>query len=215
MRDDDDEFLRSIPQFLRRREARRPEAQRGPEALASEKSPARLPGSAGEERAAERIKPAEPLKPIAASVGLAAQTPPAPESAAPESGAPESGAPDSGAPDSGAQTAAPRIVELAARQAETGQDEMAQAGESPAGQRARIELAFDNETASDDAGAADVPFQVTLPRSVVRQIRVLAAKKDTTQRAIVLRALRQAGLWVPEGTDVDRRGRTAKRRQHA
>ena len=141
MRDDDDEFLRSIPPFLRRHEAPRPEAQR-------------------------------PKK-----------TPAAPA----------------------AQTAAPRIVELAVPQAETVQ----------AGQRARIELAFDNETAPDDAGAEDVAFQVTLPRSVVRQIRVLAAKKDTTQRAIVLRALRLAGLWVPEGTDVDRRGRTAKRRQQA
>jgi hypothetical protein len=210
MRDDDDEFLRSIPQFLRRCEARRSEAPRGPEALAPEKSAARMPGPAGEERAAEPIEPAESLKPISASAGPAAQT---------------AQAPDSGAPDSGAQTAAPRIVELAARQAEaiqaetgqdeTGQTETAQAGENPAGQRARIELAFDNETASADVGAEDVAFQVTLPRSVVRQIRVLAAKKDTTQRAIVLRALRQAGLWVPEGTDVDRRGRTAKRRQHA
>ncbi|MCH8999154.1 MAG: hypothetical protein IID48_12970 [Proteobacteria bacterium] len=146
MRDDDDEFLRSIPPFLRRHEAPRPEAQR-PE-----------------------------------------KTPAAPA----------------------AQTAAPRIVELAVPQAETVQAETVQAG-----QRARIELAFDNETAPDDAGAEDVAFQVTLPRSVVRQIRVLAAKKDTTQRAIVLRALRLAGLWVPEGTDVDRRGRTAKRRQQA
>ncbi len=198
MRDDDDEFLRSIPPFLRRREAQRPEAQR------PEKSPARLPGPAGEERAAEPIKPAEPVKPIAAPAAPAAQ-------------------------DSGAQTAAPRIVDLAARQAEpaqvetvqveTVQVETVQAGENPAGQRVRIELAFDNEAASDDAGAEagaeDVAFQVTLPRSVVRQIRVLAAKKDTTQRAIVLRALRLAGLWVPEGTDVDRRGRTAKRRQQA
>ncbi len=139
MRDDDDEFLRSIPPFLRRREAQ----------------------------------------------------------------------------DSGAQTAAPRIVELAARQAEEVQVETVQAGEDPAGQRIRIELAFDSEAAPDDAGAEDVAFQVTLPRSVVRQIRVLAAKKDTTQRAIVLRALRLAGLWVPEGTDVDRRGRTAQRRQQA
>ena len=138
MRDDDDEFLRSIPPFLRRHEAQRPEAR------PPEKSPA-------------------------------------------------------------APATAPRIVELAVPQAETVQ----------AGQRARIELAFDNETAPDDAGAEDVAFQVTLPRSVVRQIRVLAAKKDTTQRAIVLRALRLAGLWVPEGTDVDRRGRTAKRRQQA
>ncbi len=173
MRDDDDEFLRSIPQFLRRREAQRPE-----------KSPARLPGPAGEEQAAE------PIKPIVAPAAPAAQTP-------------------------AAQTAAPRIVELAARQAEAVQVETVQAGENPAGQRARIELAFDNESASDDAGAEDVAFQVTLPRSVVRQIRVLAAKTDTTQRAIVLRALRLAGLWIPEGTDVDRRGRTAKRRQQA
>ncbi len=179
MRDDDDEFLRSIPQFLRRREAQRPE-----------KSPARLPGPAGEERATEPIKPAEPVKPMVAPAAPAAQTP-------------------------AARTAAPRVVELAARQAEAVQVETAQAGENPAGQRARIELAFDNESASDDAGAEDVAFQVTLPRSVVRQIRVLAAKTDTTQRAIVLRALRLAGLWIPEGTDVDRRGRTAKRRQQA
>ena len=143
MRDDDDEFLRSIPPFLRRHEAQRPEAR------PPEKSPA-------------------------------------------------------------APATAPRIVELAVPQAETVQAETVQAE-----QRARIELAFDNETASNDAGAEDVAFQVTLPRSVVRQIRVLAAKKDTTQRAIVLRALRLAGLWVPEGTDVDRRGRTAKRRQQA
>jgi hypothetical protein len=163
MRDDDDEFLRSIPPFLRRREAQQPAAQ-----------------------------------------GIEAQRRPA--------------APP--AQDSGAQAAAPRIVELAARQVEevpveTVQVEMVQAGEDPAGQRAHIELAFDNQAAPEDTGAEDVAFQVTLPRSVVRQIRVLAAKKDTTQRAIVLRALRLAGLWVPEGTDVDRRGRTAKRRQQA
>ncbi len=116
MRDDDDEFLRSIPPFLRRHEAPRPEKSHAP-----------------------IVAPAAPA----------------------------------------AQTAAPRIVELAARQAET-----VQAGADPAGQRVRIELAFDSEAAPDDAGAEDVAFQVTLPRSVVRQIRVLAAKKDTTQRAI-------------------------------
>ena len=178
MRDDDDEFLRSIPQFLRRREAPRPE-----------KSPARLPGPAGEERASE------PIKPIVAPAAPAAQTRAAQTPAV--------------------QTTVSRIVELAARQVETAEVETVQAGEDPAGRHARIELAFDNDAASDDAGAEDVAFQVTLPRSVVRQIRVLAAKKDTTQRAIVLRALRLAGLWIPEGTDVDRRGRTAKRRQQA
>jgi len=194
MRDDDDEFLRSIPPFLRRCEAQRPEAQRPESLRRPEKSPARLPGPAGEERAAE------PVRAIAAPADSAAPTPLAQ---------------DSGSQDSGAQNSAPRIVELAARQAEEVQVETLQAGEGPAGRRARIALAFDNEAASDDAGAEDVAFQVTLPRSVVRQIRVLAAKKDTTQRAIVLRALRLAGLWVPEGTDVDRRGRTAKRRQQA
>ena len=157
MRDDDDEFLRSIPPFLRRHEAQRPEKS---------------------------------LAPIVAPADPAAQIP-------------------------ATQTVAPRVVELAARQVETVQAETVQAGEDPAGQRVRIELAFDSEAAPEDAGAEDVAFQVTLPRSVVRQIRVLAAKKDTTQRAIVLRALRLAGLWVPEGTDVDRRGRTAKRRQQA
>ena len=156
MRHDDDEFLRSIPKFLRRCEARRPQANRGPGAQPPEKSPAR-------QTEADQVETGQ--------------------------------------------------VETA--QAETGQVETVPAGEKPAGQRARIELAFDNETASADVGAEDVAFPVTLPRSVVRQIRVLAAKKETTQRAIVLRALRQAGLWVPEGTDVDRRGRTAKRRQHA
>ncbi len=191
---DDDEFLRSIPPFLRRCEAQRPEAQRPESLRRPEKSPARLPGPAGEERAAE------PVRAIAAPADSAAPTPLAQ---------------DSGSQDSGAQNSAPRIVELAARQAEEVQVETLQAGEGPAGRRARIALAFDNEAASDDAGAEDVAFQVTLPRSVVRQIRVLAAKKDTTQRAIVLRALRLAGLWVPEGTDVDRRGRTAKRRQQA
>ena len=194
MRDDDDEFLRSIPPFLRRCEAQRsesqrPEAQRPESLRRPEKSPARLPGPTGEERAAE------PIRAIAAPADPAAPTPLA--------------------QDSGAQNSAPRIVELAARQAEEVQVETVQAGEGPAGRRARIALAFDNEAASDDAAAEDVAFQVTLPRSVVRQIRVLAAKKDTTQRAIVLRALRLAGLWVPEGTDVDRRGRTAKRRQQA
>ncbi len=169
MRDDDDEFLRSIPPFLRRRTAQGPEAQG--------------PGPAGEERTAE------PIKPTAAPADPPAQ-------------------------DSGAQTAAPRIVALAARQAEEVQVKTVQAGEKPAGQRVRIALAFDSE-AAPDAGAEDVAFQVTLPRSVARQIRVLAAKKDTTQRAIVLGALRLAGLWVPEGADVDRRGRTAKRRQQA
>jgi hypothetical protein len=90
---------------------------------------------------------------------------------------------------------------------------------TPAAQRTRIELAFKNQDldqgatggATGGANGDDVAFQVTLPRGVVRQIRILAAEKDTTQRAVVLRALRLAGLSVPEGSDIDRRGRAAKR----
>ena len=53
----------------------------------------------------------------------------------------------------------------------------------------------------------DISFQVTLPRSLVRQICILAAERDTTQRAVVLRALRLAGLSVPDGSDIDRRAK--------
>ena len=87
---------------------------------------------------------------------------------------------------------------------------------APAAQRARIALAFENQdmaqdtapdtaqdTAQDTAGD-DVAFQVTLPIGVVRQIRTLAAEQDSNQRAVVLRALRLAGLSVPEGSESDR-----------
>ncbi len=68
----------------------------------------------------------------------------------------------------------------------------------------------DSADAEDDAA-----FQVTLPRSVIRQIRILAAQEGTTQRAIVLKALRLAGLAVPEGADIDRRILAGRRRQQA
>ncbi len=61
----------------------------------------------------------------------------------------------------------------------------------------------------------DAAFQVTLPRSVIRQIRLCAAEQGTTHRAVVLRALRGAGLNIPEGADVDRRVQAAKRRYQA
>ncbi len=68
------------------------------------------------------------------------------------------------------------------------------------------------EKVDDDT---DAPFQVTLPRGVIRQIRLRAAEGGTTHRAIVLRALREAGLAVPEGADVDRRVLAAKQRWRA
>ena len=82
-------------------------------------------------------------------------------------------------------------------------------------QRARIALAFKNqdipEGGSEAADSEDIAFHVTLPRSVVRQIRKLAAETDTSQRAVLLRALRLAGLSVPDGCDIDRPDRDAKR----
>lgn len=93
---------------------------------------------------------------------------------------------------SAAQDSDPRVIDLAARQAAVRQPSEAASGGSP------IE---------------DMAFQVTLPRSVVHEIRRLAAEKDTTQRAIVLQALRLAGLSVPDGAEADRHARAAKRRE--
>jgi hypothetical protein len=76
-----------------------------------------------------------------------------------------------------------------------------------------VQQAFEPETEPGDDD--DAAFQVTLPRSVIRQIRMIAANEGTTHRAIVLRALRGAGLDVPAGADVDRRALAAKRRQQA
>ena len=88
--------------------------------------------------------------------------------------------------------------------------------------RVEIEQAFSHAPAKAHMPAAegpgedtDAPFQVTLPRGVIRQIRLRAAEVGTTHRAIVLRALREAGLAVPEGADVDRRVLAAKQRRRA
>ncbi len=166
---DDDEFLRSIPPFLRRYH---------------EPPPRKLP-----------IRPRD----LPATRSQAKSRP---------------------APIATLAPAAPKVVEVA--QPLTPKPA---AAESPVAQHARIALAFENEsldpgtaqgTAQDMAEGTDgddVAFQFTLPRGVVRQIRMLAAEQDTTQRAVVLRALRLAGLSVPDGSDIDRRGRGAKQRQ--
>ncbi len=78
-----------------------------------------------------------------------------------------------------------------------------------------IENLFAAKAPNIPAQEDDTAFQVTLPRSVIRQIRILAAQEGTTQRAIVLKALRLAGLTVPEGADIDRRILAGKRRQQA
>ncbi len=96
------------------------------------------------------------------------------------------------------------------------------AAEGPAAQRGRMALAFEIQDLPKgaDGGAAgddseDVAFELNLPRGVVRQLRVMAAEKDTTQRAVVLRALRLAGLSVPESIDVDPREPSAERQLQA
>jgi hypothetical protein len=163
MHDDDDEFLRSIPPFLRRYH---------------EPPPRKLP-----------VRPRD--LPAARSQAEPRLQPPMPTAA---------------------QTAAP-IAPVTPKVVEMDQPATPQPAttEAPAAQRARIALAFENQDMAECSDGDDVAFQVTLPRGVVRQIRMLAAEQDTTQRAVVLRALRLAGLSVPEGSDIDRRSRGAKR----
>ncbi len=145
---------------------------------------------------AARSQPARPSKPTAA------QAAPAAAAAAP------------------APSAKPQVVDMTPPPA----------AEGPAAQRGRIALAFENQDLPEgvDWGAAggatgeatggdseDVTFELNLPRGVVRHRRAMAAETDTTQRAVVLRALRLAGLSVPEGIDVDHRERDAERQIQA
>jgi hypothetical protein len=51
----------------------------------------------------------------------------------------------------------------------------------------------------------DVALQVMVPASVKRAVNVMAAREGTTQRTIVLRALRGAGIPVSEDDLHDRR----------
>jgi hypothetical protein len=184
MHDDDDEFLRSIPPFLRRYH---------------EPPPRKLPIRPRDLPAA--LRQAEPR--------LQPPMPTAAQTAAPIA------------------PVTPKVVEIAQTAAPQPATPQTAAVEAPAAQRARIALAFENQdlaedlapgTAQDTApGTApginsdDVAFQVTLPRAVVRQIRRLAVEQDSSQRAVVLRALGLAGLSLPEDGDIDRRGRAAKR----
>ncbi len=153
----DDEFLRSIPAFLRRTQ---------------EPPPRKLPVRPRDLPAARR--PSEPrLQPRPAATPAAAPAP-------------------------------PKVVGLA----------QPSAAEAPAAQRARIALAFANQDRTEGQDGEDITFRVTLPRGVARQICMLAVERDTTQRAVVLRALRLAGLSVPDGSDIDhpnRPDRGAKR----
>lgn len=166
MYDEDDEFLRSIPPFLRRYQ---------------ESPPRKLP-IRPRDRAATRTSEEPRLPSRSAAPSAAATTVTSP--AAPPAASPA-----------------------------------AQAGAPATTPRARIALAFENHDrvagAAECADGDEVTFQVTLPHGVVRQIRTLAAEKDTTPRAVVLRALRLAGLSVPEGSEFDHPDPAAPRRSQA
>lgn len=179
----DDNLLPSIPPFLRRFE---------------ESPPRKLP-------VRPRDLPAAPSQPARQSKPTATRAAPAAASAPSAAPAP---------PATPTPSATPKVVDKTPPSA----------AEDPAAQRGRIALAFENRDLPEGAaeGAAgeaargpdseDVAFQVSLPRGVVRQLGLLAAEKDTTQRDVVLHALHLAGLSVPEISDIDR---PAKRQNQA
>jgi hypothetical protein len=55
------------------------------------------------------------------------------------------------------------------------------------------------------AKTRDVPLQIVVPESVRRAVEIAAAQQGTTKRVLVLRALREAGIEVPEEELHDRR----------
>lgn len=59
--------------------------------------------------------------------------------------------------------------------------------------------------AGQSTAAADRKLTVSLPASVLRQLKARMATHDTTLRALVLEALAAAGYAVPEGEIRDRR----------
>ncbi len=186
---DDEAFLTDIPRFLRRPQEPTPE---NPVFMAP-RSPAAPPPAdipAAVQAAAEA--------PVRRPGSLSTPQHPAPVPSEPEG---------------------PAVVSLRSRRpAPMVARPMPSAGDFFAEARGDIETLLATETpdlpdlADEEDDAA---FQVTLPRSVIRQIRILAAQEGTTQRAIVLKALRLAGLTVPEGADIDRRILAGKRRQQA
>lgn len=59
---------------------------------------------------------------------------------------------------------------------------------------------------SNKAGQSkDVALQVMVPERIKREVSVLAAQEGTTQRTIILRALKSIGLIVQDGEMCDRR----------
>ncbi|MEE8506293.1 MAG: hypothetical protein V3S40_08750 [Kiloniellales bacterium] len=226
----DDDFMKSIPLFLRRFEAPATMAPPVPPAAAPVSAPVSTPVSTGE---------AVPLAPVCTAAD--GQVPPAPTDEALTDEAMDepvvpTGKPGTlpwmarrkaraagGAPLGHVPVPPPLPVTSngEAAPAESEEDHP-QAKNFFRDTRVEIEQAFTLAPAKAHTPApegpgddTDAPFQVTLPRGVIRQIRLRAAEVGTTHRAIVLRALRETGLAVPEGADVDRRVLAARQRRRA
>ena len=184
---DDGVFLRGIPKFLRRLEEPLPE---DPVFMAAQDTGAPPPADIPAVIQASADAPAR--RP-------GALVPPPPVHVAPET---------------------PEVVSLQSHRAAPvapgpGIESTPSSGDFFAAARSGIAGFVAAEARNNPNDEDDAAFQVTLPRSVIRQIRILAAQEGTTQRAIVLRALRLAGLAVPEGADIDRRILAGRRRQQA
>ena len=179
----DDEFLNSVPSFLRR-ESRpdRPRAAKPAAAPAAAKAPTTSP-------------------PVTVQSEKKAARPPAPPPANEKPAAAETRAEPTQSDQTRGQVPSSETA-------------------PPAPVMGRPELVADNgrRVEPDDPvtpkrpkAGGDAPFQVTLPRDLIRQIRVRAAEEDTTHRAIILRALKLYGFSIPEGEDIDRRKAIARR----
>ncbi|MFQ5776007.1 MAG: hypothetical protein ACE5GS_15910 [Kiloniellaceae bacterium] len=195
----DDDFLNSIPKFLRRPQEPWPER---PMFMTGPRPESTPPAPAGPEtgRGPAPAMPKPGRAPAAADTRPTARKPGALPWLARKRPAVEVG--PASPPDAPAPSHGRGVVDLASHRAD-----------GPPGGALPREVGAAAEPEPDDGD--DAAFQVTLPRGVIRQIRLRAAEEGTTHRAIVLRALRGAGLSVPEGADVDRRAVAAKRRQPA
>jgi hypothetical protein len=58
----------------------------------------------------------------------------------------------------------------------------------------------------------EAQLSVVLPADIVRAVKIRAAEKGETLRAVVLRALKADGFKVPEREITDRRAEANKRR---
>lgn len=197
---DDETFLRGIPKFMRRPQEPEPETP----IFMTPRSPAMPPPS--------QVPAALQAPEMVSGRRPGALVPPVPLQPAPPQLAPlEVTRTQAAQKELNERAILSEVVDLRTRRDEAQVAEENFFAAARQGIESLFALTADDQV--DDGG--DAAFQVTLPRSVIRQIRILAAQEGTTQRAIILKALRLAGLSVPEGADIDRRILAGKRRAQA